>query len=65
MKVKMLKELTDAVMEAEGMVDTHHAGSGYTLSEAKAALRRAKEELRVFVYKAKPALSQNGHSLRP
>lgn len=65
MKVKTLKELTKNVMEAEGMVDTHNAKSIYTLADATAQLRKAKEELRIFTYKAKPSLSQNGKSLRP
>lgn len=28
-------------------------------------VRKAKEALRVFIYKAKPSLSQNGKLLRP
>ena len=64
MKVKTLKALNDNVIEAEGMVDTWHEGSDYTLAEAKEKLRAAKEELRIFIYKSKQSLSQNGKALR-
>lgn len=64
MKVKTLKSLIEEVEEAEGMVDTWHEGSDYSLMEAKTRLRKAKEELRIFKYKAHQCLTPNGRLLR-
>lgn len=55
----------DYEIEVQEMyIRNHRDDSWYTLEDAKEGLRQAKEAKRVFIYRAKPALTKSGKVIR-
>lgn len=63
-KVASLDNLNDEIAVQQMLVSNHNKDSWYTLEEAQEGLRKAKEALRVFKYRAKPALTKSGKVIR-
>ena len=64
-EVRTIKSLNDAAANAELRLLLLAKDAPFTEREAaKQALRKAKEDLRVFIYKAKGTFNARGRSLR-
>lgn len=60
-----LKGLNNAIDAAQSQLHHYHDGDPVVVEQLKEKLRKARENLRVFTYKAKPCLTPSGRVLRP
>lgn len=64
-KVYSLSDYNAAVLNAERLLSEARKNKDEeNFPRLKEELRVAKENLRIFKYRAKPCITQNGHSLR-
>lgn len=64
LKARTLRSLTTAVETAASRCNTAKISGDLGFVEAKAEFNKAREDLRVFCYKAKSALTRSGHAIR-